>query len=343
MPRTIRRLAVAVLAAGLLALTAQAASASVTFDPLTGNGFVGKGDVQTAFGWSNATMQTNHTSITFSSRQLASQALSSDVSQTASQVGSQSASQTGTTVYSQTATQDVTETLSCNKNGAPVQNVRHGVRSGERSDTVTDTVYATRTASRDGSRDGVRYGSRAGTLVGSLNSALNIENRKTGQYTGWYLKGYNGSPQFVPSGTEQFGDPTFGAWSYGDWTFGDFVFPEYNFADPQFAEFDLSGDPVWGPWDTDNTNADPDVCVNNGNGITNFNRTITEGPVVEGAVSEVFTEDAPIEDAVVEGAITEASPIFGPTQYGAVTGSGPANVYATYAGVSKLLPIAPIL
>jgi hypothetical protein len=54
-------------AAAVVALTfATAASATVTFDPNSGTGFVGKGDVQTAFGWNNAQAQANLSSITFS-------------------------------------------------------------------------------------------------------------------------------------------------------------------------------------------------------------------------------------------------------------------------------------
>lgn len=43
-----------------------AAVASVTFDPATGTGFVGKGDVQLAFGWNNAAAQANATAVSFS-------------------------------------------------------------------------------------------------------------------------------------------------------------------------------------------------------------------------------------------------------------------------------------
>jgi hypothetical protein len=38
---------------------AAAAFAAVTFDPATGTGFVGKGDVQTVFGWNNKALQDN--------------------------------------------------------------------------------------------------------------------------------------------------------------------------------------------------------------------------------------------------------------------------------------------
>lgn len=42
-----------------------AAMAEVTFNPATGIGFVGKGDVQSAFGWNNAMLQANAGSLTF--------------------------------------------------------------------------------------------------------------------------------------------------------------------------------------------------------------------------------------------------------------------------------------
>ncbi len=38
-------------------------SASVTFDPATGTGFVGKGDVQLLFGWNNKQLQDNAASL----------------------------------------------------------------------------------------------------------------------------------------------------------------------------------------------------------------------------------------------------------------------------------------
>ncbi len=46
-------------------LLSAVAFAAVTFDPATGTGFVGKGDVQLAFGWNNAQMQANHQAVTF--------------------------------------------------------------------------------------------------------------------------------------------------------------------------------------------------------------------------------------------------------------------------------------
>jgi hypothetical protein len=48
-----------------LAAVCTVAVASVTFDPATGLGFVGKGDVQTAFSWNNADLQARASGITF--------------------------------------------------------------------------------------------------------------------------------------------------------------------------------------------------------------------------------------------------------------------------------------
>jgi len=50
--------------AGVL-FAASAASAAVTFDAGTGQGFVGKGDVQTALGWNNSKLQANAAAVSF--------------------------------------------------------------------------------------------------------------------------------------------------------------------------------------------------------------------------------------------------------------------------------------
>jgi hypothetical protein len=58
-------LATATIAAAIMLIAP--AFAAATFDPQTGIGFVGKGDVQTAFGWKNATLQINASDVSFSS------------------------------------------------------------------------------------------------------------------------------------------------------------------------------------------------------------------------------------------------------------------------------------
>jgi hypothetical protein len=51
--------------AAAVAVFATAAYAAVTFNPATGDGFVGKGDVQFAFGWNNHALQANGEDVTF--------------------------------------------------------------------------------------------------------------------------------------------------------------------------------------------------------------------------------------------------------------------------------------
>jgi hypothetical protein len=53
------------IAAVALSVATTAAFAAVTFNYQTGEGFVGKGDVQTAFGWKNATIQKYATGVEF--------------------------------------------------------------------------------------------------------------------------------------------------------------------------------------------------------------------------------------------------------------------------------------
>jgi hypothetical protein len=52
-------------AAAATVFVSSAALAAVTFDFSTGMGFVGKGDVQTAFGWNNAQLQGNAAGVSF--------------------------------------------------------------------------------------------------------------------------------------------------------------------------------------------------------------------------------------------------------------------------------------
>lgn len=47
------------------ALAAGTATAAVNIDPATGQGFVGKGDVQTAFSWNNNKLQSSATGVAF--------------------------------------------------------------------------------------------------------------------------------------------------------------------------------------------------------------------------------------------------------------------------------------
>jgi hypothetical protein len=53
------------LALVALLVAAGAVFAAVTFDPATGTGFSGKGDVQLAFGWNNKQLQSNASGVSF--------------------------------------------------------------------------------------------------------------------------------------------------------------------------------------------------------------------------------------------------------------------------------------
>jgi hypothetical protein len=60
-----KKIIATVSALAALALVGGVAAAAVTFNPDDGSGFVGKGDVQTAFGWNNKTLQENAESVEF--------------------------------------------------------------------------------------------------------------------------------------------------------------------------------------------------------------------------------------------------------------------------------------
>jgi len=161
----------AAIAAAALIATATGASAA-TLDSATGAGFVGKGEVQSAFGWNNAKMQgATAAGFTFSTSQSATQAMT----QVASQVVTEHGSQT------------VLRTLSCTVDGKNKHFEAYGTREGDRT----------------GSREGEREGTLAGSLTGSLVSEIAYENKgKTNQWTGFYLKKFaDGSPSFSSTGS----------------------------------------------------------------------------------------------------------------------------------------------
>jgi hypothetical protein len=181
-----RKIILSVAMLGALAVPT-VASASVAVDS-SGNGFVGKGDVQVAFGWNNKQLQDNAKNVTFTSKQDASQALS------------QSATQLGT----MGVTQSVSREVSCVTDTGRKTFNREGTRSG----------------TRIGSRDGSRNGSRSGTLAGTIKSAIAYDARVKNQITGFNLKG-TGASVFTASGTNEFGAWTFASYSFGEASLGD--------------------------------------------------------------------------------------------------------------------------
>ena len=343
---------IAGLVLGTAALTATAANA-VTFNP-DGTGFIGKGEVQSAFGMNNAAIQKAvdaSPSFTFTTKQDATQALTQALSQSGSQDGTQTGTQTGTQRVSQSATQDVIETLSCMKtNGNVDQQYRIGSRDGERSDTRTATRTAERDAHRDGSRTGVRYGTRTGSLNGTLNATIDATARKTGQWTGWSVKGFTsgGSPVFSATGTASLpevssltGDYNFGPWSFdgstweptGDYNFGDYDLGQYEWSGVTWATTDYVAAPG---------NNDPDgVCKEGASNVVpgSVRYDIADGDIHENPV--LFDDVVPgntianENDDVIEGATHDGPVVPGATAPGSVTPTGVVKTFATYNFITK--------
>lgn len=260
--------------AAMLALGTTVASAATLSD--VGTGFVGKGEVQSAFAMNNKALQDavnlNRQAFTFTTSQTAVQSLSSTASQT----------------VTEHVTQSVHRVLSCTVTVGGDRNPQVFVRDGERFGSVS------------GTREGTRDGSRAGSLDGAVASTIAADPRKTGQWTGWTLTGFQGNPTFTATGVE-----TFDAAQYGDPTFiGDTAF----------------GDVEWGGWVSE-PGTNPASCDSNGPGITDVSDVTTYGDAVPGA-----TEYGP--------------ETFGPTEYGATTGTGPMALFVTYNGTTKPLAIA---
>ena len=143
----------AVLATTLIGLSvAGTTHASVTADA-SGKGFVGKGDVQTAFGWSNKALQdaVKDEALSFRGEVDTTTALTQQLEMAGTQAGTQSGTQSGTQAGTQAATQLVGQDLTCtftNGNGTKVFH-RDGVRDGER----TGTREGTRLGTREGTRE----------------------------------------------------------------------------------------------------------------------------------------------------------------------------------------------
>lgn len=238
----------AVSSVGILAMGGTAAAA-VTYDPATGYGFVGKGEVQIAYGWNNSTLQKNAKDVTFTSSQAASQALS------------QSASQDGTQAVTQSMSQEVSCTIVTGSERRPVRHYRAGDREGLKT----------------GSRDGSRTGSRSGTLAGTLLSSIAYDARVKNQITGFNLKGFR-STAFTATGDNEFGDWTFGSYTFGDATMGETTWGAWD-SDPTENPDSCLGD---NPNITELSNVITEGAITDG-AITDG--AITEGAIAYGAVT----------------------------------------------------------
>jgi len=311
------------------------AQASVNVND-AGSGFVGKGDVQTAFGLNNNKMQDilvkDRNAYSFSGSQAATQSLSQDLTQSGKQAGTQSAQQDGTMAVTQSATQTAHWVLSCTvtkdgKKGVVVAHndgTRDGMREGERFGSRTGS----RTGVRTGERDGLRTGSRAGTLSGSLNAALNGDPRPgPNQYTGFNMSGWTNARAFsaAASGTPQWGAESFDAWKpsdFGSYTFAAWTsdnFGAYGFGDAVFNSDYTYGDVEWTGWVADQGEHPGDCLRNNDDPgqpvVSDLVNEVTygtpdEAPVADGAVTDgVIHEGAITDGAITDGAVSYSAPV----------------------------------
>ena len=195
-----------------------AASAHAATIDEAGKGFVGKGEVQTAFGWNNATMQKNQTDVTFTAEQPTTQSLTQSVSQTGVehnfQMGVQSATQTGT----QSGTQVVSQDLTCEfTNGSGTKTFhRDGIRDGDRTGTREGTREGERDVARLGERFGTRTGTQSGTQTGSIVSALERHRQEDRPVHRLVPQGLHRHPTYTETGSPVWDAPTFGDYEFGE-------------------------------------------------------------------------------------------------------------------------------
>jgi hypothetical protein len=340
----------AIIAATSLAAigAGSAAHASATVNS-AGQGFVGKGDVQTALGYNNAQMQANATGLKFTTSQDATQVVTQDVKQSATQTATQSAVQYGVELGKQSAEQEMIETLSCTKtNGDIDQRVRIGTRDGERTAERIGTrdgertaerigtAMGTRTGTATGTAIGTRTGTQAGDLTGKLSATVAYDARQRNQITGFNLTGFaiGGEPKFVAEGEAVYGDPNFGDYDFGDYVFGQYQFAAYEFAPyVWFGDFNF-GATTWETTDFTSTdqNGDPDgVCKEGANNVVPGSVTLvlTEGKITIDPDHEILaTLNGNIVDgAITDGVITDGVITDGDVTYGDVTSSGAVKVF----------------
>lgn len=271
-----------------------------------GTGFIGKGEVQTALGMNNAALQkaVDKGALTFTSKQGVSQAVTQDATQSGSQSGTQSGVQSGTQSATQSGTQTVSWDLSCTIDNKNKQFHREGTRDGVRAGTAIGSRTAERDATRTASRDGVRTGVRSGVLSGVVDASIDAQARKTGQWTGFNIRGIKNqttSMADAPVWNEptEFGDWTFGAWSedgswsaVGDWTFADYTFGDYSF-----------GNVTWGGWQSE-PGETPGDCDRGNDKAINIVESFSYGDPVDGEITsgEIVAGDVAAGD-VSEGVI----------------------------------------
>ncbi|MGH1563006.1 hypothetical protein [Mumia sp. DW29H23] len=338
----------------LTALTLTVGTAQAFTIDTDGKGFVGKGEVQSAYNLNNAAMQkaVDAKAFTFKAEQPTVQELTQDVRQTGTQAGTQDGTMALTQLASQSATQTVTQDLTCTfTNGSGTKTFhREGVRGGERTGAREGVRVGVREGVRAGERDGVRTGVQSGKQVGSLASDLNVTDKKTGQYTGFNLKGFTGTTSYSTVGPQVWEAPELGAWEFGDYHFGAYEFGAASFAGDYAFSDAYTWEPVsvveWGTWENVVPGENPDDCLRSTNAdkITQISDVITPGAITDGAITDGDVTDGPVTDgAISDGEVTPgAITAIDPVGYGAITDDGTPKVLVTYNGVTKVLTAATL-
>jgi len=325
--------ATAVIATPLAATAANAATVS------NGAGFIGKGEVQSAFSMNNSALQkaVDLNQFTFSASQPTTQSLSQDVKQLGTQAGSQVGTEYATESATEFATMPVSQDLTCtftNGSGTKVFH-RDGIREGDRTGDRTGSRVGDRVGTRVGERNGERFGSQSGTQSGALAADLNVENRKTGQWTGWNVKKWANTPAYKPVGTPAWETPSFvgpdSAWDFGTqaaYVFGGYEFATgyafgtetYDYADWTEGDFEPMTDVTWGEWDA-LPGENPDDCLRSQNAdkITQISNEIDDvnldavnvtSTVVSPTLTNVHVVDGKITDGdITEGKVNPIDPV----------------------------------
>ena len=300
-----RKFIITVGAASALALAVAGPASAYDYNGTTG--FVGKGEVQSAFGMNNQKLQEAANIVKFSSTQSTTQALKQAVKESGVQSGTQTGTQSGSQSGSQAGSQSMSQDLTCtytNGNGTKVFH-RDGDRDGSRLGSRDVSRDVGRDVTRDVSRSGSRTGSRAGVINGSIAASIAGDPRKgINQFTGFNLgaltPGATTTQPAVmnaPAMNDDFtsSDEWSGNWSEGTYSpTGDGT---YTFS----TEYTFSEAVTWGAWDA-LPGENPDDCLRSQNAdhITQISNVVTRGAVTDGAITDgEFTDGKITANAVV--------------------------------------------
>ena len=241
----------------------------------------------------------------------------------------------------------VSQDLTCEfTNGSGTKTFhRDGIREGDRVGTREGTRDGERVAVRLFERFGTRTGTQSGVQTGMLASDLTATDKKTGQYTGWFLTGTTGAPLYSETGAPVWDAPVFGEYqfnepSYRDWMYlGDFAFGDYSFGAYTFE--DMSG-VAWGAWDAA-PGENPDDCLRSQNAdhITQISNVLSDGAITDGAITDgAITERGTDAGAIIGEYDVPGTIKYGETTAGTRTNLGAATVFARFGDVSKALVTA---